>query len=176
MIKLHEIEELFKSVNRNAIKAFLRNAAILKDPEATPEMKALAEENVKAISQNKPTPRPKIDKPAKQPKIKAAAAEQATQLIQHPAPQTPAAAAPSSTGRIKYKYSPVYQHYGVTEDMWHKTPEAHADLFNHHNEVMAGKHPELMHIKAAVEQAVKPKMAKSIDSLYNLFSQLKKHI
>lgn len=176
MIELHEIEELFKSVNRNAIKAFLRNAAILKDPEATPEMKALAEENVKAIAQNKPLPKPKTDKPVKQPKkIKPAAAEQATQLVQQPAAQTPAAA-PTSTGKIKYKYSPVYQHYGVTEDMWHKTPEAHADLFNHHNEVMAGKHPGLAHIKTAVEQSMKPKMAKSLNSLYNLFSQLKKHI
>lgn len=174
MIELHEIEELFKSVNRNAIKAFLRNAAILKDPEATPEMKALAEENVKAISQNKPIPKQKTETPVKQKKVKPAAPAStapSTQLMQQPS-QAPAV----STGNIKYKYSPVYQHYGVTEDMWHKTPEAHADLFNHHNEVMAGKHPGLMHIKTAVEQSMKPKMAKSLNSLYNLFSQLKKHI
>lgn len=173
-MELQEIEELFKNVNRGAIKAFLRNAAVLKDPAATPEMKALAAENVKAISMNKPIPKPKAEpKPKKQ---KAAVAEQAIQPVQQPVTQTPAAANPTSTGKIKYEYSPVYQHYGVTEDMWHKTPEAHADLFNHHNEVMAGKHPGLAHIKTAVEQAVKPKMAKSIDSLYNLFSQLKKRV
>lgn len=175
MMELQEIEELFKNVNRAAIKAFLRNAAILKDPEATSEMKALAAENVKAIAQNKPIPKPKTDKPKQPKKMKPAAAEQATQLVQQPVAQTPAAAAPSA-GKIKYKYSPVYQHYGVTEDMWHKTPEAHADLFNHHNEVMAGKHPGLMHIKSAIEQAMKPKMAKSLHSLYNLFTELKKHL
>jgi len=174
---MHEIEELIKTVNRNAIKALLRNAAIMKDPAATPEMRAQAEANVKAISYNKPLP--KEPKPPRQKKVKAAAPEQATQLVQQPVPQTPVAAAPSlaptSTGNIKLKYSPVYQHYGVSQEMWDKTPDAHQGLFQHHNEVMAGKHPNLMHIKTAVE-AAKPKMMKSIDQLYNLFSQLKKHL
>ena len=175
-MELHEIEELFKSVNPKAMKAFLRNAATLQDPNASHEMKVLAVENIKAITQNKPIPRSQTDKPPKQPKkIKPVVAEQATQLVQQPAVQTPATT-PSSIGKIQYKYSPAYQHYGVTEDMWNKTPEAHADLFNHHNEVMAGKHPGLMHIKNAVEQTMKPKIAKSIDSLYDLFVELKKRL
>lgn len=167
---IREIEELVKTVNRNAIKALLRNAAIMKDPKVSPEMRAQAEANFKAISYNKPIPTE--PKPKKQ---KIAAAEQATQLVQPPATQMPAAASPVSTQNIKLKYSPAYQHYGVTEDMWNKTPEAQQPLFQHHNEVMAGKHPDLMHIKTAVEQ-MKPKMIKSIDSLYDLFTELKKHL
>jgi hypothetical protein len=76
MIELHEIEELFKNVNRGAIKAFLRNAAILKDPNATPAMKELAEANVKAISQNQPIPKvsakpkkQKVEKEVKESKV-----------------------------------------------------------------------------------------------------------
>lgn len=180
MMELREIEELVKAVNRNAIKALLRNAAIMQDPKSSPEMRAQAEANVKAIAYNKPLPKP--PGAPKQKKVKAAAAEQATQLVQTPTPQTPAAAAPISPEapvaqpKLKLKYSPAYQHYGVSEDMWNATPHAHQELFNHHNEVMAGKHPDLMHIKSAVE-AAKPKMIKkSLEQLFNLFTELKKSL
>lgn len=173
MMELHEIEELIKTVNRNAIKALLRNAAIMKDPNVSPEQRAQAEANVKAISYNKPLPKP--PGAPRQKKVKAAAAEQATQLVQAPQTQTPAAAA-TPKPKVTLKYSPAYQHYGVTEEMWNKTPHAHQDLFNHHNEVMAGKHPDLMHIKTAVE-AAKPKMIKkSLEQLFDLFSELKKRL
>lgn len=174
-MELREIEELVKAVNRNAIKALLRNAAIMQDPKSSPEMRAQAEANVKAIAYNKPLPKP--PGAPKQKKVKAAAAEQATQLAQAPQTQTPAAAAPPVVQpKVKLKYSPVYQHYGVTQDMWNATPHAHQDLFNHHNEVMAGKHPDLMHIKSAVE-AAKPKMIKkSLEQLFDLFSELKKRL
>lgn len=172
-MEFHEIEELIKTVNRNAIKALLRNAAILKDPAATPEMRAMAEANVKAISYNKPLPK-NPGAPKRQKKVKAAAAEQATQLVQSPPTQTPAAAAPQP--KVKLKYSPAYQHYGVSEEMWHKAPEAHNDLFNHHNEVMAGKHPDLMHIKTAVEAAKPKAIKKSLEQLHSLFTELKKRL
>jgi hypothetical protein len=170
MITLHEIEELCKTVNRNAIKALLHNAAIMKDPAATPEMRAQAEMNFKAISHNKPIPAE--PKPKKVQTVPAVAAQQApTQLAQQPmkTPVNPA------LGQVKLKYSPAYQHYGVNEQMWNKTPDAQQGLFQHHNEVMAGKHPDLMHIKTAVE-AAKPKILKSVDSLYDLFTELKKHL
>ena len=78
--------------------------------------------------------------------------------------------------RVKLKYSPAYEHYGVTQDHWNSAgPEAHQGLFAHNNEVMSGKHPDLMHIKTAVDQA-KTKVIKSVDQLYDLFSQLKKHL
>jgi hypothetical protein len=100
MMELQEIEELFKNVNRGAIKAFLRNAAVLKDPAATPEMKALAAENVKAISMNKPIPKPKAEPKPKKQKA-AAVAEQAIQPAKQPVPQTPAAAAPSPVAPVQ---------------------------------------------------------------------------
>jgi hypothetical protein len=171
MMELHEIEELIKNVNRNAIKALLRNAAIMKDPAATPEMKAQAEANVKAISYNKPLPKPKAEpKPRKQ---KAAAAEQATQLVKPSPAQTPVAAAPSKIAPVKSSglpYHPDYgTHYGVTEEQWKAAdPSAHHELAAHHNAAMA-----------AVKQPAAPqplKVAKSVDSLYNLFSELRKHL
>ena len=179
MMELKEIEELIKTVNRNAIKALLRNAAIMKDPNSTPELRAQAEANVKAISYNKPLPKP--PGAPRQKKVKAAAAEQATQLVQSPLTQTPAAAVPPQSAKlqpnVKLKYSPAYQHYGVSQEHWDKAqPDAHQALFAHHNEVMGGKHPDLMHIKSAVE-AAKPKMIKkSLEQLFDLFSELKKRL
>lgn len=169
MMELQEIEELFKNVNRGAIKAFLRNAAILKDPASTPEMKALASENVKAISQNKPLPKPKADpKPKKQ---KAAVAEQATQLVQQPVPQTPAAAAPSPVAPVQPS----------------RKMEFHEEFARHHNidpvkfkATWQAMSPEQQKITQDwhAEQLAAPKIkvAKSIDSLYNLFTELKKHL
>ncbi len=174
MMELHEIEELIKSVNRNAIKALLRNAAIMKDPAATPEMKAQAEANVKAISYNKPIPKPKADpKPRKQ---KAAATEQATQLVKPSPAQTPVAAAPSQNAPVKsfgLPYHPDYEkHYGVTEQQWKAAdPSAHHELAAHHNAMLSAKQP------ATPAVATQPlKVAKSVDSLYNLFSELRKHL
>lgn len=174
MIELHEIEELIKNVNRNAIKALLRNAAIMKDPAATPEMKAQAEANVKAISYNKPLPKPKAEpKPRKQ---KAAAAEQATQLVKPAPAQKPAAAAPSQATPAKLSglpYHPDYQkHYGVTEQQWNSAePSAHHELAAHHAATISAKQP------AAPTAPAQPlKIAKSVDSLYNLFSALRKHL
>lgn len=66
MMELDELEELIKSVNRKSISAFLRNAAIVKNPNASPEMKELAQANLKAISENKPRPTPKTFKPSSQ--------------------------------------------------------------------------------------------------------------
>lgn len=170
MLELNEIEELFKTVNRGAIKAFLRNAAILKDPAASQEMKELAEANVKAISQNKPPIKPKATPAPKQKKPKAAAPEQATQLIQQPAPQTPAAAAPSQSAPVqsspkKEFHEAFAEHHGIDKskfkETWHAmTPEQQKITQQWHLEQLTAA----------------PKIAKSIDALYVLFSELKKHL
>lgn len=168
MMELNEIEELIKNVNRNAIKALLRNAAIMKDPAATAEMKAQAEANVKAISYNKPIPKPKSDpKPRKQ---KAAAAEQATQLVTPPPTQTPVAAAPPKLSAVpspKMEFHQEFaQHHGLDpsafKQTWHAmTPDQQKITQDWHAEQLA---------------APKMKVAKSVDTLYNLFSQLRKHL
>jgi hypothetical protein len=169
MMELQEIEELFKNVNRGAIKAFLRNAAILKDPAATQEMKALAAENVKAISQNRPIPKPKAA--PKQRKQKAAAAEQAIQLAQQPAPQTPAAAAPPSAGQVqpspKMEFHEEFaQHHGIDPAKFKATWTA---MSPEQQKITQDWHAEQL-------SAPKMKVAKSIDTLYNLFAELKKHL
>lgn len=165
MMELQEIEELIKNVNRNAIKALLRNAAIMKDPKSTPEMRAQAEANVKAISYNKPIPKPKEPK---QKKVKAAASEQATQLVRPPAPQTPVAAAPSSSSGVpspKMEFHEQFaQHHGIDpvkfKATWHAmTPDQQKITQDWH-----------------AQQLAAPKIAKSVETLYSLFTELKKHL
>lgn len=156
-------EELMKAKpNYNAIQALLRNAAMLHDEGVTEEQKQQALANIKAITHGPQPKQKKVKEPkAVQPAVQPVSQPQQTQQIQP---------------KIKYKYSPLYgQHYGVTEEMWNKNPQAHEGLFTHHQEVMAGKHPNLMHIKTAVEQQ-KASMAKSVQNLMSLFKELKKRI
>lgn len=177
MMELYEIEELIKNVNRNAIKALLRNAAIMKDPTASSEMRAQAEANVKAISYNKPIPRePKAPK-----KQKAAAAEQATQLVQTPPAQMPVAAAPSKLSVVsspKMEFHKEFaQHHGVDPVAFKATYEAmspeHQKITQdwHAAEIAKPKMPAV-----AVAPIAPIKIAKSVDSLYNLFTALRKHL
>lgn len=197
MAELNEMEELFKAgVNRSAIQAYLRNAAILRDPEATPEMKELAAANVKAISQNQPMPKPKAQKAPKQAKQKAAAPEQATQLAQTPSTQTPVAAAPSQPEF----HETFARHHGLDpakfKETWHAmTPEQQKITQDWHAEQIAkpaapiapattatpavAAAPEPIKVKnnAVTPAASQPhKMVKSVDALYNLFTQLRKHL
>lgn len=164
MFDLNEIEELLKSeefmkaLNRRQLDMFFHNTNLLKDPNITPEMKAQAQANIKAIiSPDKPQPKEKKPKAEKQTKIKAVVPPQEKPLE---------VAQPKVAGvaGMKLKYHPVYEHYGVTQDHWNNAaPDAHQELFNYHNEVMAGKHPGAMHIKNAIEA----KMKKSIDRIYD---------
>lgn len=176
MLNLDEIEELFKSTelikNKKMVEALLHNVKMAQNTSLSPEQRELAQANIKAITSGGKPMKPAAPKKVKAPK-EAAPVNPAS--IQPVAPLNPAApvAAPQN---VKLKYSPVYAHYGVTPEHWEAAgPEAHQGLFAHHNEVMAGKHPDLMHIKTAVEQA-KTKMMKSVDHLFDLFSQLKKHL
>jgi hypothetical protein len=196
MMELHEIEELFKTVNRNAIRAFLRNAAVLKDPAATPEMKAQAAQNVKVISATGSAakirsktqlaeitgqPIPPRAKPQKQ-NSQAAAPEQATQLVQQPAPRTPEAAAPSQQLEA-LPYHPDYAQYGVDENAWKGAPpEAHHELVAHHTKAQAAP-PAVAPVMTpppgagtAVAASTPVKVMKSVDKLYDLFSTLKKNL
>lgn len=200
MLELKEMEELFKAgVNRSAIQAYLRNAAILRDPEATPEMKELAAANVKAISQNQPMPKPKAQKAPKQAKQKAAAPEQATQLAQTPSTQTPVAAAPSQDAPQPEFHETFARHHGLDpakfKETWHAmTPEQQKITQDWHAEQIAKPAappvaaapasaavvaPEPIKVKnnAVTPAASQPhKMVKSVDALYNLFTQLRKHL
>lgn len=159
MFELAEIEELFKSEDliksRPKLQALLRNAAILHQEGVTPEQKKIALENIKAITMG--------DKQVKPKKQKAT-------------PAAPVSQFGPTVSNVKLKYSPVYQHYGISQDHWNAAPpEAHQELFNHHNAVMAGKVPGSEHIKSAVEQS-KANMIKSMERLSDLFKELKKHI
>lgn len=154
MLELHEIEELFKSEelvkNKAMIHALLRNAALLHREGITEEQKKLALENIKNITHGG------------QPKVKKPKAEKVPKAD----PQ-----------HVKLKYSPAYEHYGIKKEHWEAaTPDAHKELFDHHNAVMAGKIPGTEHIKNAVEQARAQGMKKSLDRLYDIFSELKKRI
>jgi len=196
MMELQEVEELFKNVNRGAIRAFLRNAAILKDPNATPEMKELAAQNVKAISETGSAA--KLNTRKRQPKP-AAAPEQAPQTPEQQAPQTPAAAAPPQAAPVEDNFHTEFSaHHGVdpvkfkeawaamspeqqqmTRD-WHASKVAPAPAVA---AAPAAPAPVAADIKppgagsAVAPSASQPlKIAKSIDTLYDLFAALKKNL
>lgn len=181
MLNLDEIEELFKSTelikNRKMVEALLHNVKMSQNMELSPEQRELAHANIKAITSGGKPAAPASPKKIKKPKEAAVSAQPVNPAsIQPAAPLNPTVQSAAPTGQIKLKYSPAYQHYGVTQEHWNSAgPEAHQGLFAHHNEVMAGKHPDLMHIKTAVEQA-KANVIKSADNLYNLFLELKKHL
>lgn len=150
---MQEIEELMKNVNRSAIKAMLRNAAILGDEKATDEMKAQALENVKAIAGNK--------QPKKSKKVKAVAAPPEMppvhQLAQSPAPS------PLTPPSIPYP------------EGLHLSP---LNTGGHDEAAMRGifdslPHEEKQHV---ADWHASTKVQKSIETLFSLFTQLKKHL
>ena len=146
---LQQIEELFKTVNRSAIKAMLRNAAILGDEKATDEMKAQALENVKAIAGNKQPKKPK--------KAKAIAAAPMMTVQQPAAPAAPE--------------QPQIQ---MPEGL-HLSP---LNTGGHDEAGMRGifdslPHEEKQHI---VDWHAANQVKKSVETLRGLFKELKKHL
>lgn len=145
---LQQIEELFKTVNRSAIKAMLRNAAILGDEKATDEMKAQALENVKAIAGNKQPKKPK--------KVKAPAVAPMMAAVQQPA------AAPAQP-QIQYP------------EGLHLSP---LNTGGHDETAMRGifdslPHEEKQHI---VDWHAANQVKKSVETIRGLFKELKKHL
>ncbi len=152
MINMQQIEELMKTVNRSAIKAMLRNAAILGDEKATDEMKAQALENVKAIAGNK--------QPKKSKKVKAPEAAAAPMMA---AVQQPAAPAAPEQPQIQYP------------EGLHLSP---LNTGGHDEAAMRGifdslPHEEKQHV---ADWHASTKVQKSIETLFSLFTQLKKHL
>ena len=154
---LQEIEELLKSVNKNAYKASLRNAAILNDPKVSTEMKNQAIENIKAIAANKSVP--KKSKAAIKPSAPAVAptSSPVMPLVQKPAVATP------SLPKIEYP------------EGLHLSP---LNAGGHDETAMRGIFDALPdHEKKKVtDWHSKTKVNKSIDALYDLFTQLKKYL
>ena len=154
---MQEIEELFKNEdlvkNKKLVQAFLDQGAIYKNPKSTPEQKAQALQTLKTLGMDQMKV-PKPTKPVAQP------------ISTNPAP-TPV------KPHIIPKYHPVYQHYGVTPEQWNSAgPDAHQALFEHHNNVMAGKLPQYNHIKTAIEQQMK----KSLENVYTLLKAINEEI
>lgn len=147
-MEINEIEELCKTVNRNAIKALLHNAALMKDPNTSPELRAQAEANVKAISYNKPLPHPDKPKKIKQQKVVA---------------NTPVTPAVDAAPKVEF-HEEFAQHHGIDPV---KFKETWSSMNPKQQQVTRNWH---------AEQVLKPKINKSIDSLYNLFTELKKHL
>lgn len=164
-MQLQEIEELIKATKPNAIKAMLRNAAILNDPNVTEEMRRQALENVKAIAANKPTNeikdikmKPASAAPAKPKKVKSSP-EQAIKLAQVQAMKPPVAEQP----KLDY---PQGLHETELNVSGHDEP-AMKGIFN-----ALPDHEK----KSIIDWHANTKMKKSIDTLHNLFVELKKHI
>ena len=163
---MHEIEELMKGADRGAMKAMLRHAAIISDPTSSQELKDQARDNILAISAQKPAPKKvKVIKPVVAP------AAEAIQPVQQPVQASPAPQSPQ-----------IQQTAGAAMPSKIEYPEGlHLSPLNadgHDETAMRGifnalSDPEKQHIS---EWYSKNKMAKSIDTLYGLFTQLKKHL
>lgn len=150
---MQEIEELMKNVNRSAIKAMLRNAAILGDAKATDEMKSQALENVRAIAGNK--------QPKKTKKVKA----QAVAPEMPPVHQLAQQAAPSPLTP-----PPVAYPEGL-----HLSP---LNSGGHDEAAMRGifdslPHEEKQHV---ADWHASTKVQKSVETLFSLFTELKKRL
>lgn len=219
-MELHEIEELMKSVNRGAIRAFLRNAALLKNPNTPPNIREMAEANLKAIAQTNSAAN--LNRPARQPrqrKKKAVPTEQAAEAVapvgssaESSAPVVPA---PYDTMSDEDIHDEFARHHAVDpvkfKEAWglmspqqrQMTRAWHADQMAARQQ--AAQSPAPTAVYRPTEQAVAPtapaksiptpvtptpgtgstvagtgssqfKMGKSIDALYDLFSQLKKNL
>lgn len=171
MIELHELEELCKAVNHNAINALLHNAQIARDPKATPEMKAQAEANIKAISYSKSAPLSKEPKQSKAKKV-AAASEQAPQPVNTPSTQTPVvAAAPSQNKLVKpSRKTPFHEEFanthGVDSAKFKETynamsPEQQQLTKDWHQQQLASKAPAAV-VAPPVAPPVAPIVAKPV--------------
>lgn len=146
---LFEIEELIKALDPKAVKDMMRYAAILDDPKASKQAKIEALNSVKALTNKSP-------KPAATPVQPEAPATPEPSI---PAPATPAA----PTSQIEYPQG------------LHLSPLNGA---GHDEEKMKGIFHSLPdHEKKAIaDWHASSNMNKSIDSLYNLFKELKKHL
>ena len=159
-----EIEELLKSedfaksVDRHALNMLFRNTAILRDPNLSAEQKQQAIENIKAITHNlKPKPISTTPKEVKAPK-------KAKMKDTKPASTSAPVDVAKPAKQPELAYHPDYEkYYGITEQHWKDAdPSAHHELVAYHNKVMSAKPSS--------------KIAKSIDLLYSLFSELRKHL
>ena len=170
-MELYEIEELIKGTKPNAMKAMIRNAAILNDPNVTDEMRRQALENVKAIAANKPTNEIKeiAMKPAdaiapKKPKKIKSTPEQAIKLAQIQAtPNTPPAPVAAVAPKLEY---PEGLHLTPLNESGHDEPTMRG--------IFDGLQPHEK--KSIIDWHASNKMKKSVETLYNLFAELKKHI
>jgi hypothetical protein len=165
---ISDVEELFKSeefakaigrVDRGALANLFRHTEMLKNPKLSAEERTQIENNIKAIVNYK-KPKQLGEKPKKS-KVEV--------------PQSLAPAKAPIKPKITHKYSPIYVHYGVTKEHWDNptAPDAHESVFNFHNEVLAGKHPEYAHVKNIVEQH-RSKMQKSLENIYTNLNRILK--
>lgn len=161
-MELHEIEELVKAVNHNAIKALLRAASIMKDPNVSSEMRAQAEANFHAISQNKPLPSEKKPRAAKKQVAAPPASPEGVPFHQEFA---------RVHGVDPVKFKAAYEAMN---------PEQQALTHAHHAEHMKSLKPAGPAVAPSASPPVAPAPAapttpviKSVDALHNLFTELK---
>lgn len=162
LISINELEELAKSVDPKNIKAFMQHAKIMNDANAKMEDRVRAAENVYAIN----LAHAKANKGAKP--MKDIAAEF---MAANPQPEVapPSQVIAPEVGAIKPAtpaipfHEEFAQHHGVDPIKFKATFEA--------------MNPEQKKMTQDFHaQHLATKVAKSVDSLYDLFTQLRKHL
>ena len=200
MLELQEIEELFKAVNHSSIKDLLRYSKIMADRNASPEDRAKASANFKAISNSSGIP----SKSNKQIKPNAVAAEQAKQPAQSSPAQTPAAAAPSQVVVPPTAQTPFHEefarHHGVDPVAFknaftNMSPEQQQTTRDWHQAEISKNPVPSMPMSQLAKPEVAPapsaapavpaqvpklglptKMAKSVEKLTSLLEELRKRL
>lgn len=157
---LDKLEELCKTVDPKNIKTFLRNAKIMNDKKAKMEDRVRAAENVYAINMAHTKKNPGA------PPLKELAAELAPELS-NPVVQNTAPAEIKNTQPVPPAAVPFHeefaQHHGVDPVKFKAT--------------FAAMNPEQQKMTQDYHaQHLASKVAKSVNTLYDLFEQLKKQL
>ncbi len=170
------IEELLKSKNleslsknKKLIDHFIQSSRMLRNPNATEHERGAALANIKLLNETRGVGVSPTDLWTPE-SFKASKDKEAMKASKNQKSVTPV----NPGTNIKPKYSPIYgEHYNLSQKMWNQlNPSEQTEMFNHHNNVMAGKVPELGHIKTAIESK-RNKVIKSIeDSIEKLYKAL----
>lgn len=166
LLKSKDVESLVK--NKKLVDHFIQNARMLRNPSASEHERGAALANIKMLNETRGVGVSPTDLFTPE-SFKASQDKQALK-----AAKTQSSVAPAQGMIVKPKFSPIYQeHYNLSKDMWNQlNPTEQNDMFQHHNNVMAGKIPELAHIKTAIESK-RNKVLKSIeDQIEKLYKAL----
>lgn len=166
---LEYIEELFKSEelikNKNLIHALLYHADIYRNPKSNAAAKAKAKEAIKLIGSGKMPKEEVVSTKVKTRK------EAGPRVIKDP-PAGEVKGVGIEPSAPKHQYNPAFKHYNISKEHWNSNPSLHQNTIDFHNEVLAGKHPDFEHVRAAAGQKMKKSLENVLESIRKINANL----